>query len=162
MQHDPETRKAAQDADRTRLAAFLHRSEDGDFLRATGVAMGDRGLAIIGASGSGKSSLALEMMARGARLISDDGLWLDGANRMHRPRTAPAMIEARGIGLLRVEPVAGAALIAVVDLDREEPDRLPPWRVTDAPGGPVALIRGRAHPCLGPALCQYLAQGRAE
>ena len=84
---------------------------------------------------------------------------LDAAPGDGSPR---AMIEARGIGVLRVAPVAGAALIAVVDLDREEPDRLPPWRMTDAPGGPAALIRGRAHPCLGPALCQYLAQGRAE
>lgn len=150
------------DPDLTRLAAFLHRTDEGTFLRATGVALRGRGLAIIGASGSGKSSLALEMMSRGAVLISDDGLWLDGANRLHRPATAPALIEARGIGLLNADTVATATLDAVVDLDRREPDRLPPARITHAPGGPVALIRGKAHPCLAAALCQYLTLGRAE
>ena len=53
-------------------------------LHATAVAVAGRGLLIRGASGSGKSGLALEMMARGAQLVSDDrvivsdrddGLW---------------------------------------------------------------------------------------
>ena len=150
------------DADLTRLDAFSHITEAGYFLRATGVCMAGRGLAVIGATGSGKSTLALQMMALGASLVSDDGLWLDGANQMIRPDTAPDMIEARGIGLLQVRPVASAPLVAIVDLDRTEPDRLPPWRETAAPGGPVALILGQGHPCLAAALCQYLAHGRAR
>jgi HPr kinase/phosphorylase len=150
------------DADLTRLDAFSHVTETGFFLRATGICMADRGLAVIGATGSGKTTLALQMMALGASLVSDDGLWLDASNRMIRPDTAPDMIEARGIGLLQARPVASAPLVAVVDLDRSEPDRLPPWRETTAPGGPVALILGRSHPCLAAALCQYLTHGRAE
>jgi len=149
-------------ADLTRLDAFSHVTTAGFFLRATGVCLGDRGLALIGASGSGKSETALRMMALGARLVSDDGLWLDATNQMIRPDTAPDMIEARGIGLLHARPVALAPLCCVVDLDRMEPDRLPPWRETAAPGGPVPLILGRDHPCLASALCQYLAYGRAK
>ena len=149
-------------SDQTRLHAFSHISENGFFLRATGVALGGRGLALIGASGSGKSETALRMMALGARLVSDDGLWLDAGNIMIRPDTAPDMIEARGIGLLHARPVARAPLSCVVDLDRTEPDRLPPWRETAAPGGPVPLILGRDHPCLAAALYQYLTHGRAK
>lgn len=149
-------------ADLTRLDAFSHISKDGFFLRATGVCLGGRGLALIGVSGSGKSEVAIRMMALGARLVSDDGLWVDATNNMIRPDTAPDMIEARGIGLLHARPVATAPLSAVVDLDRVEPDRLPPWRETTAPGGPVPLILGRDHPCLAAALCQYLAYGRAK
>jgi HPr kinase/phosphorylase len=150
------------DAVLTRLDAFSHITKDGFFLRATGVCLAGRGLAMIGATGSGKSGLALQMMALGARLVSDDGLWLDASNLMIRPDTAPDMIEARGIGLLQVRPVATAPLSIIVDLDRAEPDRLPPWRETAAPGGPVALILGRGHPCLAAALCQYLTHGRAK
>jgi len=148
--------------DLTRLDAFSHTSENGFFLRATGVCLGGRGLAFIGASGSGKSETAMRMMAHGARLVSDDGLWIDATNQMIRPDTAPDMIEARGIGLLHARPVTRAPLSAVVDLDHTEPDRLPPWRETAAPGGPVPLILGRDHPCLAAALCQYLVYGRAK
>lgn len=150
------------DPDLTRLDAFSHISKEGFFLRATGVCLGDRGVALIGASGSGKSEVAIQMMALGARLVSDDGLWLSTENQMIRPDTAPDMIEARGIGLLHARPVAEAPLSCVVDLDRAEPDRLPPRRETDAPGGAVPLVLGRDHPCLASALCQYLAHGRAK
>ena len=150
------------DPDLTRLDAFSHITTEGFFLRATGICLGDRGLALIGASGSGKSEVAIQMMALGARLVSDDGLWLSATNQMIRPDTAPDMIEARGIGLLHALPVARAPLSAVVDLDRVEPDRLPPWRETAAPGGTVPLILGRDHPCLAAALCQYLVYGRAK
>ena len=48
------------------------RSTDPDTIHASAVALGPVGLLIMGASGSGKSSLALELMARGAKLVADD------------------------------------------------------------------------------------------
>jgi len=41
-------------------------------IHATTVAVNGRGVMIRGASGSGKSALALQMIAMGAELVSDD------------------------------------------------------------------------------------------
>ena len=43
-------------------------------LHATCVAIGGRGLLLLGPSGSGKSDLALRLIDRGAMLVSDDGV----------------------------------------------------------------------------------------
>ncbi len=132
------------------------------FCRGTAVCLNGRGLLAIGPSGSGKSQLALELMARGATLVADDGVWLTADTLMERPDTAPRMIEARGIGLLNATTLQSAPLTLVVDLSRTEPDRLPPPRTVEAPGGTVPLILGKDHPFLAAAICQYLTQGRAE
>ncbi len=141
----------------------ISESHDGRlFLRATAVAMDGQGAVILGQSGAGKTRTALEMMAIGADLISDDGVWLDIQNVLHRPETAPNMIEARGIGLLHAAQIQSAPLHVVVDLNQPELQRLPPHRVVAAPGGPVAFIRGQGHPFLAAAIVQYLKMGRAE
>lgn len=132
------------------------------FCRATGVALEGRGVLILGPSGSGKSRLALELMALGAGLVCDDGLWLGPDDRIRRPEGVPALIEARGIGLLGAVSLAEAPLMLAVDLSRDESCRLPPRRMAAAPGGPVPLILGRGHLFLAPAICQYLRHGRAE
>jgi len=74
-------------------------------------------------SGSGKSALALELLALGARLVADDGTLLrrDAA----RPRLwaaagegLPARIEARGVGLIPARLVGPVPLYAtLVKLD---------------------------------------------
>jgi HPr kinase/phosphorylase len=116
----------------------------------------------LGPTVSGKSRLALEMMALGARLIADDGVWITGAASVRRPDGAPQLIEARGIGLLHADPLDEAPLALIVDLSRSEPERLPPRREAAVPGATVALILGRGHPFLAAAVCQYLRHGRAE
>ena len=70
-------------------------SEGGaDTIHASAVALDGRGLLILGAAGSGKSALALELMARGARLVSDDqvALSVEGGRLIAR---APAAIRGR-------------------------------------------------------------------
>lgn len=96
-------------------------------LHASAVAFNDRGVLIRGASGSGKSSLALHLMALGATLISDDQTELDvaeGIVYMRAPSPIAGLIEARGIGILTADSCI-APLVLVVDLDRAETDRLP-------------------------------------
>jgi hypothetical protein len=52
-------------------------------VHASAVEIGGRGYLICGASGAGKSTLAAGLIARGARLISDDlsAIWIDGDGR---------------------------------------------------------------------------------
>ena len=133
-------------------------------LHASAVAFGDRGVLILGASGRGKSSLALELLTRGARLIADDGIRVDIAGPapfLERPDTATDLIESRGIGLLRGGPICGRAELALaIDLDRAEPERLPPRRMVTVGTAGRPLILGLGHPTLPTAVVHMLSHGR--
>lgn len=68
-------------------------------LHAAGVCLGDRGLALAGTSGKGKSTLALRLVERGCRFVSNDRLLLRfsrGAHRVHGvakyPRVNPGTL----------------------------------------------------------------------
>lgn len=98
-------------------------------IHGTCVLVSDIGVLLRGASGSGKSDVALRLIDGGARLIADDRVEL----RMDQGRlmaTAPAalagLLEVRGVGILRV-PAAGEAEVGlVVDLVAPETvERLP-------------------------------------
>lgn len=131
------------------------------FFHASAVALDGAGVLILGPSGSGKSTLALALMALGAELISDDAVWLDGAT-LHRPDTAPPLVEARGIGLLNAGPnCPKAALHLVIDLSRPEPHRLPPRRIATIGDQKVQLILAAGQPTLAPAILHLLRFGRA-
>ena len=74
-------------------------------MHATCVAVGPHAALIRGASGRGKSGLALQLLAMGAVLVSDDRtrLWRAGDALMaDAPDTIRGRIEARGVGILRV------------------------------------------------------------
>ncbi|HEU4651697.1 MAG TPA: serine kinase [Croceibacterium sp.] len=95
--------------------------------QATGVAIdgagGPRGVLIEGAPGSGKSSLALALIDRGAVLIGDDGVLLERRGDRLWASPPPAiegMLEIRNLGLVRV-PAAPAPVALVLRLDREAP-----------------------------------------
>jgi len=131
-------------------------------LHATSVSLEDRGLLICGASGKGKSSLALELMSRGAVLVSDDQtlvtregdeLWLDA------PVAIRGRIEARGVGILHAQH-SRARLAAVLDLDHVETARLPPFRQKVLLGCSVPLLHKCTTPYFPAALAQYLSHGR--
>ncbi len=93
---------------------------------------GGQGALLIGPPGSGKSDLALRLIHEGAMLVADDqvdvsfnhgGLW--GA----APAKIAGLIEARGIGLLRLPHAPGARISAVFDLTPGAPiERLPERR----------------------------------
>ncbi|MFW8635016.1 HPr kinase/phosphorylase [Cribrihabitans pelagius] len=134
-------------------------------LHASCVALGGRGLLIAGASGSGKSALALELMAYGAALVADDRVLLearDGQLAARAPSATKGLIEARGVGLLRAAACGPVPVAALVDLDDVEDARLPVQQTTLILG--VRLIRLRraegAH--FAPALLQYLKCGALD
>ncbi|MBW4985422.1 HPr kinase/phosphatase C-terminal domain-containing protein [Mameliella sp. CS4] len=136
-----------------------------EVLHATSVAVAGRGLMIRGASGSGKSGLALELMARGAQLIADDRTIVtrQGAHLiLSVPRVLAGMIEARAIGLLYAPHVTGILLVAVLDLNVAERHRLPPNRSTRLLGVDVPLLHNSASEYFPAGLVHYLKSGRRE
>lgn len=84
--------------------------------QATCVAIGGRAVLIEGASGTGKSSLALALIDRGAVLVGDDGVLLEPRDgrlfALPHPNTR-GLIEVRNLGLLH-EPVCEEAPVALV------------------------------------------------
>lgn len=86
------------------------------------VAIDGRGLLIEGAPGTGKSSLALALIDRGARLVGDDGVLLSAREGMLVAAPHPNIsgrIEVRNVGLLEI-PVSlpvPVALLVVLDPD---------------------------------------------
>lgn len=96
-------------------------------LHAGCVAIAGRGLLILGESGGGKSDLALRLIDRGARLVSDDytEITADHGQLVARsPQRLVGGIEARGVGILTLSPAPFVVLSLALDLDHM-PERMP-------------------------------------
>jgi HPr kinase/phosphorylase len=127
--------------------------------------MDGRGCQITGASGSGKSSLAIEMIALGAELVADDRVDIRRAVEglvLSAPRAIAGMIEARGVGILGVDPAAPSPIMLVVDLGQTETERLPQRRHMLLLECPIPLLHKPATGHFPAALMQYLKAGPAE
>ena len=88
----------------------------GTVLQASALAIGGRALLIEGPPGSGKSSLALALLDRGAGLIGDDAVTLcaDGDRLIASPPPNIAgLLEVRGVGLVQY-PLAPPAPVALI------------------------------------------------
>ncbi len=132
-------------------------------LHASAVACAGRGVLILGPSGAGKSSLALKLLAYGATLVADDQteLWAEGETLLARPPAAIAgLIEARGIGLLRLPHLAQAPIDLVIDLGQTETERLPPQRQVTLSGLSRPLVCGVGHDHFPAAILCYLKGSR--
>ncbi|WP_170328300.1 HPr kinase/phosphorylase [Ruegeria arenilitoris] len=144
---------------------FDIRNQDKSILHATCVAVGGRGALILGRSGAGKSALALQMMALGAELVSDDRVELRMVGEKAMADAAPnlrGLIEARGVGLLRAQDAGATPVSYVVDLDQTEPARLPEPTETVVLRQTVPLLRAAGVPNLAAALMQLLKMGRVD
>ena len=89
---------------------------------------GPRAVLLRGASGAGKSDLALRLMQRGWRLVGDDyvDVWPSGgALYAAGPERIVGLIEARGLGLVSAAFLPLARVALVVDCVQSAPDRLP-------------------------------------
>lgn len=131
-------------------------------VHASAVAVAGRAVLIMGASGSGKSGLALTLMAYGAQLVADDRAILTRVGEGLRA-TAPAAIrggiEARGVGLLRAEVAEDSPVALVVIMDEMETDRLPPRRSKKLLGISLPLLHNTGNALFAPAILQYLKAG---
>lgn len=135
----------------------LAQPPSGQRVHATALAVGEAGILIRGASGSGKSVLALALIALAghsgqfARLVGDDRVELAerGGRLVARP-VAPlaGLVERRGLGLTPEPATPAVVLRLIVDLIGEEPARMPePEDLVDALCGvdlPRLRVAGRA------------------
>lgn len=127
--------------------------------------MDDKAALILGPSGSGKSGLALSMMALGATLVSDDRVVLEargGDVWASPPDPIAGLIEMRGIGLLRAPYRAPAKLCVVVDLAALETERLPVRHHMSVLGARIDLLHRVDSPYFGAGVIHFLRFGRLE
>ncbi len=137
--------------------------DEESLLHATCVSANGRAVLIRGASGSGKSSLALQMMAYGAQLVADDQTIVRRQQDqvyVSAPDTTGGLIEARGVGILRADSVQNVPLHLVVDLDETEELRLPHPREVQVLGKTLPLIFVVEAPYFAAAVLQFLRYGR--
>ena len=97
----------------------------GEGLHATAIVYGENGVLILGPSGSGKSGLALALLARArstglfAALIGDDRIWIRRAGGRliaSGARNLAGVIERRTAGLLTVGSESAAVVRLIVEL----------------------------------------------
>ena len=134
-------------------------------LHGTAVAVGLRGLLILGPSGSGKSRLALEMIAFGANLVCDDRVWLNKIStgfQLQAPEQTKGCIEARGVGLLALKYKTPVSLSYCLDLSLENKARLPQASEKTKLGLKVSILPGKPIVPQAAALMVLLENGFAR
>ena len=111
-------------------------------VHASAVSFSGKGILILGASGSGKSKLALALISCGAILIADDQVILNNNKNeivLSAPKAILGKIEARNIGILEVSSTK-AQLCLVVSLDKTEHNRLPKTKYTEYFGKKIQIL----------------------
>jgi serine kinase of HPr protein (carbohydrate metabolism regulator) len=126
-------------------------------IHVSSVAIDGRAVLIGGLSGKGKSDLALRLIDRGARLVSDDYTIVrrrDGRLVATAPATIAGQIEVRGVGLLEFPYDEDVPVGLLVDLDLH-PERLPEM-------GETRMLAGTAVPVIGLAALEASAPIKVE
>lgn len=133
-------------------------------LHGTCVAIDGQGVLLVGAPGSGKSALALQLMALGAVLVADDQVILTGTSPIVAscPATIRGRIEARFVGVLTAEALDAAPLKLVVDLDSIETDRVPPLRHFTVNGMHIPLLYNVKDLHFPAAIVQFMRGDRSN
>ncbi len=111
---------------------------------ASSVAIGGRAVLIEGPSGSGKSSLALALIDRGAMLIGDDGVRLElRGERLHAfpPPNIAGLLEVRNLGLLSFPTAADLPVALVLRLDAQAPRFIETAETAEISGIALPLVR---------------------
>ena len=94
------------------------------WLHASCVQLGGVGVVLLGASGVGKSDLALRLIDAGAQLVADDQLRVESgpSGLLGRPaETLAGLLEVRGLGIVRLPYCRVSPLGLAVELDVAAP-----------------------------------------
>ena len=121
------------------------------------VAIGGLAVLIGGRSGRGKSDLALRLIDRGARLVSDDYTFVrrvEGRLLASAPDTIAGKIEVRGVGILEFPVERDVPVALFVDLDMDA-TRLPVARED-------RMVAGVAIPVVGLSALEASAPIKVE
>src|ERR1700749_1174740 len=114
-------------------------------LSKAGAAFGapaNAGVLLLGKSGTGKSDVALRLIAMGAKLVSDDrtDLFIERGTLFGRaPAAIKGLIEARGVGIVALPFAAKARIALVVPLEHPK-SRLPQREFYQPPRGLSAAV----------------------
>lgn len=112
--------------------------------QATCVVIDGRGVLIEGEPGTGKSSLALALVDRGAKLVGDDSLLieaLDGKLWAHPHPATEGLLEVRNLGLLPQPVLQEAAVALVLRLDDAAPRFIDAAESCSILGIPLPLVQ---------------------
>ena len=119
---------------------------DSLIMHATCVDINGSGVLIVGRSGSGKSSLAINLIALGSKLVADDQCEIVKKNNkfcVFKPTSLPSSIEIRGVGLVSVPMVVETSLDWVVNMDEAETQRMPDLQFTEIDGYRIPTVFGK-------------------
>jgi NAD(P)-dependent dehydrogenase (short-subunit alcohol dehydrogenase family) len=97
-------------------------------IHASCVAIRGKGVLLIGASGAGKSALALQLIDTGAKLVADDRCDLSargGKLIAAAPVSIAGLMELRGIGIVQMPYAKSIGVVLAVKLGKSR-ERLPP------------------------------------
>jgi HPr kinase/phosphorylase len=120
-------------------------------IHASCVAIGGKGVLILGESGAGKSDLALRLIDEGAKLVADDRVELyaaQGALCARAPKSIASLIEVRGLGVIAVpcrKSIALALAVKLGAMSKRLPDSdfyAPPAPLTMIKSLPLILLDG--------------------
>lgn len=134
-------------------------------VHASCVSLDGKSVLISGASGSGKSALALQLMALGATLVSDDRTHVQASHDglvASAPKSIQGLIEARGVGILCAQHTEPCPVDFVVDLDCSETSRLPLLHERQICGVNLPCLHKIEGPHFPAAVLQYLKAGRRD
>lgn len=117
-------------------------------IHGTGIFLEGRGLLLKGPSGSGKSDLALRMMAVGAELVGDDYVSVsrteNGRLLMAAPDNIAGRIEVRNVGIMAAPHRPEAELDLALDLvaagEIRRLERLPTWKTVTLEGVDIPCL----------------------
>ncbi|OYW16090.1 MAG: serine kinase [Novosphingobium sp. 12-64-8] len=112
--------------------------------QATCVMIEGRAILIEGLPGSGKSSLALALIDRGAILVGDDGVLLDiaqGRLLASPPLAIAGKLEVRNLGIIDMPSVVAAPVALVLVLDPRAPRFISTAETSLRAGVALPLIR---------------------
>ena len=96
---------------------------------ATCVNLRNKGILILGGSGSGKSDLALRLITLfSAKLVGDDRVDIqNGGNclKARAPEILKGLLEVRGVGIIKIEYLEESKIDLVIKLTSEKTERMP-------------------------------------